>query len=294
MAKVRITPDMAKQWLRADAETGHANYRPLDKKLVDRYARDMQKGMWDYNGETIKFNCNGRLVDGQHRLHAIVQSGVSVNSEVITGIEHIYSIDRGKNRGVAAILRANGEKNPNNLAAAIVMYVKYLRGRLEKAAHEIVSLAEVLHTLDKNPTIRESVRIVENHRRGGKKQAFYPSSSLAPLHYITQGIDKNQSDTFFNALFEGHMEDMTADPTTPPIGLREFLIWNRTKPSAERLSSVSLFASCIKAWNAFFVGKRLSSSPVVSLLWYSYGPRKTKFPTISGLRISTEDENTDE
>lgn len=294
MAKVRITPDMAKQWLRADEEAGHANYRALDKKLVSRYARDMQKGMWDYNGETIKFNCNGRLVDGQHRLHAIVQSGVSINSEVITGIEHVYSIDRGKNRGVAAVLRANGEKNPNNLAAAVVMYVKYMRGRILHHARESVSLAEVLQTLDKNPGIRDSVRIIENHRRGGHKQTYFSCSALAPLHYMTQGIDKEQSDLFFNALFAGHMEDMTADQTIPPIGLREFLIWNRTKPANERLETIRLFASAIKAWNAFFTGKRLSSSPVVSLLWHSYGPRKAKFPLISGLSSETEEQDPNE
>lgn len=79
---VAITPDMADRWLKANATN-----RNLRKAQIDRYARDMLAGQWRITGEGVKFSADGKLLDGQHRLHAIIKSGCTVLMFVFRGID---------------------------------------------------------------------------------------------------------------------------------------------------------------------------------------------------------------
>ncbi|MBR1526588.1 MAG: hypothetical protein IJ640_08010, partial [Prevotella sp.] len=56
-----VTPAQARKWL-ADMRTNRA----IKPRLVNRYARQMTRGNWHDNGETLKFDTNGKLCDGQH------------------------------------------------------------------------------------------------------------------------------------------------------------------------------------------------------------------------------------
>jgi len=72
-----ITPEIAAAYLKRKG----AN-RNISHLRVQRYAREMQRGDWLLTGEAIKF-CNGQLMDGQQRLLAVIESGVSVRMPVI-------------------------------------------------------------------------------------------------------------------------------------------------------------------------------------------------------------------
>ena len=68
-AKVQvITPELAEQYLTKNTN----NYRSMSNSVVNAYATDMKTGNWKFNGDSIKFNKSGILVDGQHRLAAIM------------------------------------------------------------------------------------------------------------------------------------------------------------------------------------------------------------------------------
>jgi hypothetical protein len=77
---IDVTPDLAKRWL-------HHNLgnRSLRDTTVEAYARDMIGGEWLLNHQGIAFNDQERLIDGQHRLAAIVRSGVTVTLLVSHG-----------------------------------------------------------------------------------------------------------------------------------------------------------------------------------------------------------------
>jgi hypothetical protein len=78
---VTVTVEMAQRWLDTAAE----NTRKLDPVRVAKYANALKLGRWKVNGEVIKFK-DGRLFDGQHRLHAVVVSGCSFQT-LITDIK---------------------------------------------------------------------------------------------------------------------------------------------------------------------------------------------------------------
>jgi hypothetical protein len=61
---VEITPAMAREWLEKNIE----NNRGVGAQVVDAYARDMLAGKWYIPGDPIRFDEDGNLIDGQHRL----------------------------------------------------------------------------------------------------------------------------------------------------------------------------------------------------------------------------------
>jgi hypothetical protein len=68
-----ITPALAHAYL-----AGNKSNRALSIKAVDRYAADMANGQWPLTHQPIALGPNGELVDGQHRLAAIVKANVTV------------------------------------------------------------------------------------------------------------------------------------------------------------------------------------------------------------------------
>jgi hypothetical protein len=68
-----VTPELAAKWL----ERNTAN-RPLRGEVVQRYASDMKSGLWQVTGDAIGFDTNGTVVNGQHRLWAVFESGMTV------------------------------------------------------------------------------------------------------------------------------------------------------------------------------------------------------------------------
>lgn len=64
---VDVTPRIAEAWLKKNTKN-----RSIRKHLLERYASDMRSGLWKLTGEPIIFNCDGTLIDGQHRLQSVV------------------------------------------------------------------------------------------------------------------------------------------------------------------------------------------------------------------------------
>lgn len=116
-----ITPEDAQVLLQTNV-----NNRNLSRRRVEMYANDIRRGQWKLTGDTIKLAKNPktgevRLIDGQHRLHAIVAAGIAVQTVVATGLqEDAFSvIDRGKIRTYNDVLGMSGVKNANTVASVI-------------------------------------------------------------------------------------------------------------------------------------------------------------------------------
>lgn len=97
-----ITPDDAIKWLEERAEN-----RPVSDRVVKDYARQMKEGWWQDTPQGIAFGQDGKLIDGQHRLWAIVESKVSIKMNIIWDVppQSFHIIDRGLPRSVAFITR---------------------------------------------------------------------------------------------------------------------------------------------------------------------------------------------
>lgn len=83
--------------------------RKLNRSAVEQYARDMQNGLWKLGGQGISISSSGRLLDGQHRLHAIIKSNVPVTMLVCTDVDdENVNFDNGRRRTFTDQYRLNG------------------------------------------------------------------------------------------------------------------------------------------------------------------------------------------
>jgi len=101
--RMTVTPARAAHWL----EYANTNNRSVRDAHVRQLARDMAQGRWRLTHEAITFDPHGVLLDGQHRLWAVVIANVPVEMHVWFGVTNdaLAVIDRGKTRTLSDQLR---------------------------------------------------------------------------------------------------------------------------------------------------------------------------------------------
>jgi len=113
---IEIHPDCAEQLLRV---ANIAN-RPLTQKHAASLKNQMDEGIFELTGDTLKIGTDGRLLDGQHRLDACVRAGRPITVHVVFGIDPAVFdlLDQGRKRTAGDILAREGVREYNVLAGA--------------------------------------------------------------------------------------------------------------------------------------------------------------------------------
>ena len=125
----KITPEVAAKILE-DSKT--IQNRNVSDHHVEWLTSQMRDGRWVLNGEAIIVDEDGQLLDGQHRLWAVVNSGITIESLVTRGVERkaFPTIDTGAARTSSNTLTMTGEKNTKVLAAALGLLHRYDQGKM--------------------------------------------------------------------------------------------------------------------------------------------------------------------
>ncbi len=102
---VDVSPEMAAKWL----EKNHINNRPIAWRRVEAFSNDMRAGAWVLHHQAVAFGKDGTLLDGQHRLQAVVMSGCTVKMLVVRNDSGDFHdpIDRGEKRTTAMLTGLN-------------------------------------------------------------------------------------------------------------------------------------------------------------------------------------------
>lgn len=79
---VDVTPDLAVKWLERNTRN-----RPLRQYRIDSYAADMREARWMISPDGIAFDRDGNVVNGQHRLWTVIESGCTVPMMVMRGLD---------------------------------------------------------------------------------------------------------------------------------------------------------------------------------------------------------------
>lgn len=202
----------------------------------------MKAGRWQTNGETIKIATDGRVLDGQHRLEAVVESEVPTEFLVAFNVppESFVTIDTGRPRRAADVLSLAGENNTVQLGGALKMLLRFGKdGRMDRRDRGYTN-AQVLDALEKHPGLRESI--------GPARPAFPILGAVLPiaLHYLftnSKSGSREEADRFFQQLGLG--EGLNRRHSV--YLLRERLM--QTKRSAAALKRTEKILLTIKAWN---------------------------------------------
>ena len=107
---IRITPEMA-----LDMLCKNSSNRKIRQSRVKYYAEQMRAGNWHLTGQGITFAKDGTLLDGQHRLHAIVECELPQEMLVIYDADKVSTYDCGLKRSIADQLQLAGANYANSV-----------------------------------------------------------------------------------------------------------------------------------------------------------------------------------
>lgn len=268
--QVAVTPTMAQEWLDKNSSN-----RPLRETTVKRLARDMAKDNWKITGDPIKFDTNGDLMDGQHRLSAILESGKTVEMSVAydVPVEAMEALDTGVKRTLSDLLHWKGETNTNHLAAAIRLGYRWQHGQLFNYGN-MMSHAEALDWYAHNPNIKEHFTTAA---RVSKKLKVPLPVILAFMHRVML-IDPDEAQGFMEQIEYGE-NVLSGDPA---YALRNWLFNQATARHGHRPRSEHYLAMFVKAWNFFIKGES-----VKIIVFKRGGINKEEMPNLVNIEGTT-------
>lgn len=160
---VMVSPEVAARWLESNTHN-----RPM-RNVVNQYAADMAAGRWTFDAAAICFNSEGRLLNGQHRLRAVVESGQTVPFQVARNVpdEAMKTMDTGAKRSAADYFSLEGNKNTAVLASSSKLAILYTDGRIYKdRKYHFTSTSELSQFVDENEDIAKWATIGNDRRKG--------------------------------------------------------------------------------------------------------------------------------
>lgn len=263
-----IGPNEARDLLEANPRN-----RNVRQERVDQYARDMRAGRWLTTGEPIQVADDGTLLNGQHRLLAIVQANVAITLLVMRDVPVGYQrvADSGLKRTFADVLKIEfGETQVSSLAATVRHIHRFrITGVLGEGGGIFPTINELVDTYLREPGLREALPIGDliNDAR-----LATPNSLAAALYYLCDEADHAQAEPFFRQVASGEM----IAPGDPIWALRRVLgNVDHRRGLRQRPSATLLAALYIKGFNFWREGR-----PVKTLVWKPFGPAGEDFPRI--------------
>ena len=215
--KVHVTPRMAKDWLLKN----YAN-RPITNARVEYYLKQMKAGSWHGENDTrpIAITQDGNLIDGQHRLTALVRYNKPLMMWVAKNCpeESRLVIDKGANRTLANTLYMEYEITNASRIAAISRLLQVYDGNTQKL--DRMSVDEVLKTIGTYHEQFDWYTKAQKHKRLSQATVF------APLVWVHKKYpEKVESFADGLATGEGLLEG------SPILKLREMYLMNQMRAS---------------------------------------------------------------
>jgi hypothetical protein len=240
-----IAPEVAKQLLQRNTRN-----RPLRDLAVDSYVRDITNGTWPVNGEAIKLARDGTVLDGQHRLKAIVIADSAVQSFIVVGLDPSAqeTMDSGRKRTIGDAFALRGESNALVLAAIARRVWAWQHGDRRFNARYLATTAECTRLVAEHPELKRSAEIATRVR---SSFPHIPQSILGVAHFLFNALDADENTWFFQRL---------ADGATLPLG--HPILALRARVTSERVEGAGLpegkhMAYLVRTWNAMRDGRTL-------------------------------------
>lgn len=235
---VTINPDTAAQWLKANRLN-----RPVRRRHVGFLAAEMERGHWQINGQAIVIAEDEQVLDGQHRLMAVIESGCTIETMVVYGISHeaFKTIDTGAVRTGGDAMSLEHPDAPRQSSQAVAGAVRWCQ-RMEKGfggTQLKISNTDVLEYVQKHPSLWHCAEFLAGLP---KDRPISLTCGVALLEIFSRKAPE-LAENFMRGFYTG--EKLSLDD--PEYILRQMLIRD-----AQRLTSYPMevrMKMCCKAWN---------------------------------------------
>lgn len=266
-----ITPDQAKQWLGIN----HRNRR-LSNATVTRLAGTILRGEWMEDcTDAIGLDTDEGVVNGQHRLNAIIEADRPVRALVLRNVnpDVIKIIDQGMHRTFAQLLEMNGYDYPTIVAGA-VDWIYRMTHDFERSIPTAAkaTVPQLLDVLNEHPNVVNSL----DPAFAAWQKTRVDRPMLTAYHYAFASVDPDAADEFFDQLATG----IGVGADTPVYTLRERYLAEQAKADGKKEQKYVLAAWLVKAWEATRRGETMTQR---QLRWVKSGPRAEAFPKVTGV-----------
>lgn len=238
-----ITPAKAKEMLKHNVMN-----RSVRDNTVTKYASAMKRDQWVMNGEAICFDNEGNLLDGQHRLLAVIKADKPIQFLIVRGIEkHAFSTyNQGKTRSASDVLGIAGYKYTAGVAAAVRIYLHYKNKSTQDLTND-----DVLEFIYSNPSFYEFC--TDHFSLVHNSDNVIRPSMLIGLGYEMHKKHPNKWPLFFEACVFG-------------VGLRQgdpvYVLRRKVQRAKEMKMSITktnLGGMLVRAWNYHVEGASIVS-----------------------------------
>ncbi|WP_141698345.1 hypothetical protein [Streptomyces lushanensis] len=246
---VKVTPELADTFLsRASVN------RRLNMGHVKALTETILRGEWKLTHQGIAFDKTGALLDGQHRLQAIIEANTPVEMIVFEGLpKDVFPVlDTGKRRSAADTLLSTGAKYLPLLSSTIrhVILFKTMPNEPWSGARAHVSNDQILAAYNED---RDGYGEAVTIGRELSKHLFASPTAAAVGYFVTHEVAPAAN---IEEWTSGLKSGASLDPGDARLALREVPKDTQRRGSKRRIDMRDQVAIYIKAWNAWMEPER--------------------------------------
>jgi len=269
--KELITPSRAKELLEANI-----NNRRVRAEIVIRYSKDILAGRWkEDTGEVIKISKSGIVLDGQHRLFAIVKANTAIFLHVVYGVNDSVSdvLDTGSVRSAADVFKLNHITNDSSIPSIMQTYYLLKNGHFTQGQKDMrLTNAQLLEKYYENDHLWQDV-CKKSHGWYLSFAKILPKSFIGGFYSVFKEIDQDLAEIFMDELCSG----INVSNGTMLLLRNRFM---QDKMSQKKINSTLKTIYMIKAWNCFVKG--------IVLKKLSFDSDRESYPKILGKKRSDQ------
>lgn len=258
---MKIGPDLARQFLEKNL-----NNRDVKPTRVAKYVKDMKDGQFIATGAAISFFEDGSLADGQHRLLAIVESGVTIDYPVAFGVPKSAApnIDTGATRtagDVLSMFEGLKQDDATTVSSAVRIislhdagyhYGSTAAGGRGKNNREIQE-----YFLNNKEGLLESLNWL--HTKGKYKNAVIARGWQVALHYMFSRVNPELAESYLEKVVHG----TNVQSGSTEAHIREYLIRDMMS-NGRKLQPKAKLYSIVKAFNSLNRGNGIKHASNIS------------------------------
>lgn len=255
---IKVDKELAKLMLERNVMN-----RAISKPKMDQYRISMNNGDWSMTGDTIKFDNQNNLIDGQKRLMALIESNVNdVAFMICAGLDRnevFTKIDRGQNRTAANDLEFLGVQNSTLISTMIkniTLFKKQSYGD-RGGSSRVMTRKEMIDFHMEHKDLLQ--------KRASTAGSFYKKSGclvkpgiIASLYYMFAEKSEEAAKDFFDKFATG----FNLDADSPILVLRNKIMKSKSN-NKDRLTQAEIVKYMIIAWNKYRSGEKVKVLKIV-------------------------------
>jgi hypothetical protein len=240
-----ITPQIA-----ADILKNNIFNRKVNKSRVSYYADLMKRGLWHLNGESIIISKDGVLLNGQHRLLAIIQADANIQTILVSGVDQnaFSTLDQGLSRTAAQVFDISNVKNYALVASIVNKHIKAQVSLKGLNPRQISNKEELLQEYFENSKMYD-MSLFYARSLYNNTNAAVNISDTGTMYCLLYVVNHKKCDQFFETVINPEM----LSKYHPCYFLKTTLL------KYPKLKWPALYNCIVKAWNAYIADEELKS-----------------------------------